>query len=190
MGGPTLADSRTNSWCNYQRHGRYRRYVWADRGSIPPRVTLPVLGVPVALALLVPSILYVIYFDIPILLVAQNMSWMLYSFTLLTVPLFIFVGSLMNSGQTDRMFEFANTVVGHYKGGLAFVNILASLIFSGISGSALAGIGGVGKILMKTMRDNGYGNAYSAAITGASSTVGSIFPPSIPLIIYGILAEV
>jgi tripartite ATP-independent transporter DctM subunit len=148
-------------------------------------------GMPVALALLVPSILYVLYFDIPILLVAQNMSRTLYSFTLLTVPLFIFVGSLMNnSGQTDRMFEFADALVGHYKGGLAYVNILASLIFSGISGSALADIGGVGKILMETMRENGYGSAYSAAITGASSTVGPIFPPSIPLIIYGILAEV
>ena len=95
-----------------------------------------------------------------------------------------------NSGQTDRMFEFADALVGHYKGGLAYVNILASLIFSGISGSALADIGGVGKILMETMRENGYGSAYSAAITGVSSTAGPIFPPSIPLIIYGILAEV
>jgi len=88
------------------------------------------------------------------------------------------------------MFEFADALVGHYKGGLAYVNILASLIFSVTSGSALADIGGVEKILMETMRENGDGSAHSAAITGVSSAVGPIFPPSIPFIIYGILAEV
>lgn len=149
------------------------------------------LRVPVAIALLLPSVAYLILYDIPILLVAQNMSRTLFSFTLLTVPLFILVGSLMNnSGQTDRIFDFAKTVVGHYTGGLAQVNIFASLIFSGISGSALADIGGIGKVLIETMTNNGYTKGYSAAITGASSTVGPIFPPSIPLIIYGILAEV
>ena len=88
------------------------------------------------------------------------------------------------------MFEFADALVGYYKGGLAYVNILASLIFSVTSGSALTDIGGVEKILMETMRENGDGSAYSAAIIRVLSTVGPIFPPSIPLIIYGILVEV
>jgi tripartite ATP-independent transporter DctM subunit len=149
------------------------------------------LRVPVAIALLAPTVLFILLFDLPILLVAQNMSRTLFSFTLLTVPLFIFVGSLMNnSGMTDRMFDFASTVVGHRQGGLAQVNIFASLIFSGMSGSAMADIGGIGKVLIQTMEESGYRSGFSAAITGASSTVGPIFPPSIPLIIYGVLAEV
>ena len=97
----------------------------------------------------------------------------------------------MNHGEiTEKIFEFADDVVGHYDGGLAQVNILTSLIFSGISGSALADIGGVGRVLIDSMKDAGYDADFSAAITSASATAGPIFPPSIPLILYGIIAEV
>lgn len=152
---------------------------------------LVLIRVPVAYALIIPSALYLVLNGMSLLPLAQRMTRQLFSFTLLTVPLFILVGTLMNhSGQTNRIFKFANDLLGHINGGLAYVNILASLIFSGISGSAIADVGGIGQILIKSMEDQGYDSDYSAALTGASSTIGPIFPPSIPLIIFGVLAEV
>lgn len=152
---------------------------------------LVIFRVPVGFALLIPSILYILWFDVTFFVVAQRMSRTLFSFTLLSVPLFIFAGTLMNeSGQTEHIFKFANSMVGHIQGGLAYVNILVSLIFSGMSGSALADVGGVGQVLIQAMEEHGYRNDFSAAITSASSTVGPIFPPSIPLIIFGLLAQV
>lgn len=151
---------------------------------------LVLLRVSVGFALILPSVMYLIVFDVPFTILAQKMVRTLFSFTLLSIPLFIYTGSLMNeTGQTDRIFQFANDAIGHFKGGLAYVNILASLIFSGISGSALADIGGIGQVLMDAMGDNGYEDDFSAAITSASGTIGPIFPPSIPLIIFGVLTE-
>jgi tripartite ATP-independent transporter DctM subunit len=154
-------------------------------------VLLALLRVPVFIALALPSTLYVLATGRPLLFTANRMVRTLDSFTLLAIPLFIYVGSLMNHGEvTDKIFEFADAVVGHFSGGLAQVNIVTSLIFSGISGSALADIGGVGRVLIRTMSDAGYNDDFSAALTSASATIGPIFPPSIPLIIYGIIAEV
>ncbi|WP_053947808.1 TRAP transporter large permease [Halolamina sediminis] len=154
-------------------------------------VALASVRVPVWIALLVPAALYSALSGQPLLFPAVNMVRELDSFTLLAIPLFIYVGSLMNHGEiTEKIFEFADDVVGHYDGGLAQVNILTSLIFSGISGSALADIGGVGRVLIDSMKDAGYDGDFSAAITSASATAGPIFPPSIPLILYGIIAEV
>jgi len=154
-------------------------------------VVLALLRVPVFIALALPSTLYVIVSGRPLLFTANRMVRILDSFTLLAIPLFIYVGSLMNHGEvTDKIFEFADAVVGHLSGGLAQVNIVTSLIFSGISGSALADIGGVGRVLIRTMSSAGYEDDFSAALTSASATIGPIFPPSIPLIIYGIIAEV
>lgn len=154
-------------------------------------VTLALLRVPVFIALALPSTLYVLASGRPVLFVANRMVRTIDSFTLLAIPLFIYVGSLMNHGDvTDKIFTFADDVVGHFTGGLAHVNVVTSLIFSGISGSALADVGGVGRVLIRTMSDNGYKDEFSAALTSASATIGPIFPPSIPLILYGILAEV
>jgi len=154
-------------------------------------VVLALLRVPVFIALALPSTVYVLASGRPLLFTANRMVRILDSFTLLAIPLFIYVGSLMNHGEvTDKIFEFADAVVGHLSGGLAQVNIVTSLIFSGISGSALADIGGVGRVLIRTMTNAGYEDDFSAAITSASATIGPIFPPSIPLIIYGIIAEV
>ena len=97
----------------------------------------------------------------------------------------------MNTGGvTNRIFHFANLLVGHLKGGLGQVNIIASMIFSGMSGLAAADTAGLGIVELKAMRDAGYDDDFSCAITGASSTVGPIIPPSVPLVIYGILANV
>ena len=152
---------------------------------------LALMRVPVWVALLVPAALYTLLMGRPLLFPATNMVRALDSFTLLAIPLFIFVGSLMNHGEvTEKIFDFADSIVGHYTGGMAQVNIITSLIFSGISGSALADIGGVGRVLIESMEDAGYEGDFSAALTSASATVGPIFPPSIPLILYGIIAEV
>ena len=154
-------------------------------------LALALLRVPVWVALLVPAALYSLLNGRPVVFPATNMVRALDSFTLLAIPLFIYVGSLMNHGEvTRKIFDFADSIVGHYTGGMAQVNIVTSLIFSGISGSALADIGGVGRVLIKSMEDVGYESDFSAALTSASATVGPIFPPSIPLILYGIIAEV
>jgi len=154
-------------------------------------VVLSLLRVPVFVALALPSTVYLFASGRPLLFVANRMVRTVDSFTLLAVPLFIYVGSLMNHGEvTDQIFEFADAVVGHWAGGLAQVNIVVSLIFSGISGSALADIGGVGRVLIRTMTDAGYDPDFSAALTSASATVGPIFPPSIPLILFGVIAQV
>lgn len=154
-------------------------------------LVLVMLRIPVFIALIAPALVYVLFNGFPMLFPAQRLVRMLNSYTLLAIPLFIFVGSLMNHGKvTDKIFDFANNLVGHLDGGLAQVNIMASLVFSGISGSALADIGGIGRILIHTMHTEGYDRSYAAAITSASSTVGPIFPPSIPLIIFGLVANV
>ena len=144
------------------------------------------LGWPVVLAILIPSIVYVLFNGIPIELIGQRMSYALDSFPLVAVPIFIFVGNFMNqAGITERIFRFAATLVGRVPGGLAQVNIVASLIFSGMSGAALADVGGLGRIEVKAMTAHGFSRAYAGALTCATAIVGPIFPPSIPLIIYG-----
>lgn len=154
-------------------------------------IVLTVLGLPIAYSLGLSSVVYLLVTDIPLTVLAHRLPNALNSFPLVAVPLFIFAGSLMNtSGITDRLFKTARIFVGRQKGGLAHVNILASLIFSGISGAALADIGGLGKIEIKAMKDQGYNLGDAAAITAASATIGPIFPPSIPLIIFGSVAEV
>jgi tripartite ATP-independent transporter DctM subunit len=154
-------------------------------------VVLFVFGFPVVLAIAVPAIIYVIAAEFPLELVAQRMTYALDSFPLVAVPVFIFVGSLMNqSGITSDIYRFAHTLAGRVPGGLAQVNIVGSLIFSGVSGAALADIGGLGRIEIRAMARAGFTRAYAAAITGASAIVGPIFPPSIPILIYGSVTSV
>ena len=112
------------------------------------------------------------------------------SFPLLAAPMYILMGSLMNSsGVTVRIFRFATVCVGWWKGGLCHANILGSVIFAGMSGSAVADAGGIGVIEIRAMRDAGYDGETAAAITAASATIGPIIPPSLPMIIYGVAAE-
>ncbi|WP_114009200.1 TRAP transporter large permease [Cohaesibacter intestini] len=154
-------------------------------------LVLFLLGFPVVYAILIPSIGYVAIEGLPVALLAQRVTYALDSFPLVAVPVFIFVGNLMNlSGITDRIFRFADTLVGRIPGGLAQVNIFSSLIFSGMSGAALADIGGLGKIEIEAMKKRGFAAPFSAAVTASSAVVGPIFPPSIPLIVYGSVTSV
>ena len=154
-------------------------------------LALFVLGFPVVLAIGIPCIVYMFLHGLPLDLVAQRTLYALDSFPLVAVPVFLFVGSLMNSAGISRyIYRFADTATGRLPGGLAQVNIFGSLIFAGMSGSALADIGGLGRIEIDAMRDKGFKPAFAAAVTSASAIVGPIFPPSIPLIIYGTVTGV
>ena len=154
-------------------------------------LALFVLGFPVVLAIGMPCIAYIFANGLPIDLVAQRTLYALDSFPLVAVPVFLFVGSLMNSAGISRyIYKFADTATGRLPGGLAQVNIFGSLIFAGMSGSALADIGGLGRIEIDAMRSRGFSAGFAAAVTSASAIVGPIFPPSIPLIIYGTVTGV
>ena len=149
------------------------------------------IGLPVAFALILSSVLALVVNGIPLDAFVQNISLGINSFPLLAVPFFILAGQLMNSGGiTNRLFRFANNIVGPIRGGLGQVNIFASLIFAGMSGAAVADASGLGMVEIKAMRDGGYDNDFSVAITAASSTVGPIIPPSIPMVVYGMSASV
>jgi tripartite ATP-independent transporter DctM subunit len=155
---------------------------------------LLLLKVPIGFSLLGTSIMVLIsargFGDIPYSMIAQRMLYGVNNFTLLAIPTFILIGKLMNdSGITDRIFNVARAYFGHLKGGLGYVNIVASIIFAGMSGSAVADAGGLGAVEIKAMKDDGYPEGFSAAVTGASSTIGPIIPPSIPAVIYGALAQ-
>ena len=154
-------------------------------------LVLFVLGFPVVLAIGIPCIVYIFANGLPLDLIAQRTLYALDSFPLVAVPVFLFVGSLMNSAGISRyIYKFADTAVGRLPGGLAQVNIFGSLIFAGMSGSALADIGGLGRIEIDAMRNKGFKPGFAAAVTSSSAIVGPIFPPSIPLIIYGTVTGV
>ncbi|PWS37512.1 ABC transporter permease [Falsiroseomonas bella] len=124
-------------------------------------------------------------------IVPQKIGQAANSFPLLAAPLFILMGNIMNAaGVTDRIFGFARVCVGWLRGGLCHANILASVIFAGMSGSAVADAGGVGTLEIKAMKDEGYDAETAAAITAASATIGPIIPPSLPMVIYGVSADV
>lgn len=121
--------------------------------------------------------------------IGQQMIYGLNSFTILAVPLFLLAGKLMNKcGVTDRLFKFARAIVGRMPGGLGHVNVLASFIFAGMSGTAIADASGLGLIEIKAMKDAGYDKDFSCAVTAASSTLGPIVPPSMPLVVYGTIS--
>lgn len=121
--------------------------------------------------------------------IGQQMVFGLNSFTILAVPLFLLAGKLMNKcGVTDRLFKFARAVIGWMPGGLGHVNVLASFIFAGMSGTAIADASGLGLIEIKAMKDAGYDKDFSCAVTAASSTLGPIIPPSMPLVVYGTIS--
>jgi tripartite ATP-independent transporter DctM subunit len=154
-------------------------------------LVLFMLGFPVVLAIGLPSIAYLLLNDLPLQMMAQRTLYALDSFPLVAVPVFLFVGSLMNSaGISKHIYRFADTAVGRLPGGLAQVNIFGSLVFAGMSGSALADIGGIGRIEIDAMKSKGFNPAFASAVTSSSAIVGPIFPPSIPLILYGTVTGV
>lgn len=150
------------------------------------------LGLPIAFSILGISIsMLIIEGSVSTLAIAQKMINSVDSFPLMAIPFFIFAGDIMNkSGVTDKIFDFAKSLVGHLPGGLGQVNVLSSVLFAGMSGSLVADIVGLGKIEMKAMNDAGYDKPFSAAITAASAVIGPIIPPSIPLVLYGSIANI
>jgi tripartite ATP-independent transporter DctM subunit len=152
---------------------------------------LLILGVPIAVALGLSSLVFILLSgQAPDLVVIHRMVNGVDSFPLLAVPFFILAGNLMNTaGITNRIFDFAKACVGWMRGGLGHVNVGASVVFAGMSGAAVADAGGLGTIEIKAMRDAGYDSDFSVGVTAASSTIGPIIPPSLPMVIYGVVAS-
>jgi TRAP-type C4-dicarboxylate transport system permease large subunit len=148
-------------------------------------------GIPIAIAMAIGSLAYIwLSGTIPPLTVVHRMVGGVDSFPLLAVPFFILAGNLMNSaGITNRIYDFALALVGWMKGGLGHVNVVGSVVFAGMSGTAVADAGGLGTIEIKAMKDHGYPVEFAVGITAASSTLGPIIPPSLPMVIYGVQAN-
>jgi tripartite ATP-independent transporter DctM subunit len=148
-------------------------------------------GTPITFALGIASLAFFIACGIPLEAFVQRLAVGVNSFPLLAVPFFILAGNLMNSGGiTKRIFKFANSLVGHIQGGLGHVNVLSSMIFAGMSGSAIADAAGLGNIEIKAMTKAGFDLEFSVSVTAASAVIGPIIPPSTIMIIYGITAGV
>jgi TRAP-type C4-dicarboxylate transport system permease large subunit len=149
-------------------------------------------GVPVAIAMAGSALVYILLTgSTPPFAVVHRMISGIDSFPLLAVPFFIFAGNLMNNaGITNRIYDFALALVGWLKGGLGHVNIIGSVIFAGMSGTAIADAAGLGTIEIKAMRDKGYDVGFSVGVTAASATLGPIIPPSLPFVIYATMANV
>lgn len=146
------------------------------------------LGVPVAYALGLSCFFYFVIEGIPLIAFAQKMYSGLDVFTLLCIPGFIFAGNLMNAGGiTSKIIAFSKSLVGHIRGGIGMSNIVSSMVFAGISGTALADVASIGAIMIPTMKKEGYDDKDAVAISASSSLVGPIIPPSLPMIIVGTL---
>ena len=154
-------------------------------------VAFLIIGIPISVSIGFSAVLGCLSLGYPLVVIGQKMVSGIDSWLLIAIPLFILAGNLMNAGKiTDELCGTARELVGWIPGGLGHANVLASVIFAGMSGSASADAGGLGAIEIKAMRDHGYDDDFSAAVTAASSVIGPIFPPSIPLIIYGASASV
>src|SRR5512139_158094 len=148
-------------------------------------------GVPVAIAMAGSSLIFVMVTgNVPDFVVIHRMVNGIDSFPLLAVPFFILAGNLMNSaGITNRIYNFALALVGWLRGGLGHVNVLGSVVFAGMSGTAIGDAAGLGTIEIKAMRDHGYSAEFAVGVTAASATLGPIIPPSLPFVIYGMMAN-
>ncbi|MDQ6685596.1 MAG: TRAP transporter large permease, partial [Pseudomonadota bacterium] len=149
-------------------------------------------GIPVAIAMAGASLAYIFWSgSLPPYVVIHRMIGGIDSFPLLAVPFFILAGNLMNNaGITTRIYNFALALVGWMKGGLGHVNVLGSVIFAGMSGTAIADAAGLGTIEIKAMQEHGYSTEFAVGVTAASATLGPIIPPSLPFVIYGMMANV
>jgi C4-dicarboxylate transporter DctM subunit len=153
-----------------------------------PMLALICLGLPIFASMGVTCLIYAFLFDIPLMVLAQSSVAGLCSYDLLALPFFLLAGHLMNvGGMTTRLLDFSAALIGHVRGGLSHVNILAAMVFSGVSGSAVADASAIGSVLIPAMKKQGYSASYAAAVTAASSSIGPIIPPSIPLVIFGLL---
>jgi C4-dicarboxylate transporter DctM subunit len=155
-------------------------------------IGLSILGLPIGLAMITASILYLAASGQDMSLAAEQLlNGLNGSYVLLAVPLFIFSAALMNAGSmTDRLLRFCNLLVGRFRGGLGHVNVVQSVIFSGMSGSAIADAAGSGKLIIDMMRrGNAYTASYAAAITAATAVIGPIIPPSIPMVLYALISD-
>jgi tripartite ATP-independent transporter DctM subunit len=158
-----------------------------------PFLTFAFLGMPVFISMGISSFIYILTFHqkIPLLVIPTNMIGMLDSYGFLAIPFFFLAGDLMNTGGiTKRLVDFAAALVGHIKGGLSHVSIIANMIMAGVSGSAIADASATGSVLIPAMKKDGYPAAYCAAVVAAAATIGPIVPPSIPMVIYGLLVNV
>jgi tripartite ATP-independent transporter DctM subunit len=150
---------------------------------------LSFLGIPLAISLGLSSVITVVMFDLPITIISRLMYTSMNSFLLVAVPLFILAGTVMEKGGVaDRIFNAAKSYIGRFRGGLGMVNIIASFIFGGISGSSVADVGSLGPLEIKAMTDEGYDKGYSAALTMVTSTLSSVVPPSILMIVAAVAA--
>jgi len=149
-------------------------------------------GLPVAVAMAGSSLLYILWSgNLPPFVVIHRMVSGIDSFPLLAVPFFILAGNLMNNaGITNRIYNYALALVGWLKGGLGHVNVVGSVVFAGMSGTAIADAAGLGTIEIKAMKDHGYETEFAVGVTAASATLGPIIPPSLPFVIYGMMANV
>lgn len=175
------------------RSGRIKAIAMVTLFIFVTLIGLILLGAPIAVSLGLTAVgFYVFQGDFRVLsMLPQRMFSATTGFTLLAIPFFILAGNLMNTGGiTNRIFRFADACVGHIRGGLGQVNVLASLLFSGMSGAAVADAAGLGQVELKAMKDKGYDPGFSAAITAASSTIGPVFPPSIPFVLYSSITGV
>ena len=149
-------------------------------------LVLLILGVPIAFSLGFSSLFYLFANGIPLTVIAQKFYAGMDSFTLLCIPGFMLAGALMNGGGiTKRILNFCNSFLGHFRGSLALVNIVASMVFAGISGTAIADVCRLGSMLIPALVEDGYDDDFSVAVTAASSVVGPIIPPSVPMVIAG-----
>ena len=150
-----------------------------------------IMGMPVAFCMMCSAVLYCTVFGESINMVLTRTIAGPSSFTLMALAFFILAGNIMNNGGvTDQIFGFCKKAVGWIPGGLGHANVLASVIFAGMSGAAVADAGGLGAIEVKAMRDDGYDDEFAVAVTGASSIIGPIIPPSIPVVVYAVAASV
>ena len=148
-------------------------------------------GIPISFAMGISGIISLLMLDMPMRVLIQNMLRGVESFEILAIPFFILAANIMNeAGITEKIFNFAKSAVGWITGGLGHVNVLASMIFAGISGAATADAAGLGLIEMRAMKDAGYDESFSAGITASSSMLGPIIPPSIVMVVYGHIANV
>ncbi len=160
-------------------------------GIVVASLVLIFLGYAISFALGVTALVFLLANDFPLAIAAQELGLSVRNFTMLAIPLFMLTGQLMNASRiTDRIFDFAQDLVGRIPGGLGHVNVLASLIFAGMSGSAVADVAGLGAMEVKAMKDKGYDQDFAVGITLSSASIGPILPPSVPLVLFGVIAEV
>lgn len=166
--------------------------VWQLVALVSCFLTFAFLGIPIFIAMGLASVVYCTIFwsSSSFTTIPAEMVEFLNNFAFLCVPFFILAGDLMNTGGiTRRLVNFSTAIVGHIRGGLSHVNIIVSMVFSGVSGSAVADTSAVGSVLIPAMKEEGYPASYAAAVTAASSTIGPVIPPSIPMVFYGMLTE-